>query len=63
MSKIRERLNSDKAAVGSVETILLIVLAVFAVLAIYNLIMKPLMTSAENIGGAIKDMDPGPTTP
>lgn len=58
MSTLKKRLTSDVAASNSVETILLIAMAVFAVLAIFNYIMKPLMKSTKDIGGAIEDMGP-----
>lgn len=58
MSTLKKRLSSDVAASNSVETILLIAMAVFAVLAIFTYIMKPLMKSTKDIGGAIEDMGP-----
>lgn len=58
MIGITKRIKSDKAAVGSVETILLIALAVFAVLAIMKFVIGPISNSAEGIGGEIEKMDP-----
>ena len=58
MISITKRIKSDKAAVGSVETILLIALAVFAVLAIMKFVIGPIRNSAEGIGGEIEKMDP-----
>lgn len=56
MNKLKERMSSDKAASGTVETILLIGLAVFAVLAVFNYIIVPIRDSSKKIGTKISDM-------
>lgn len=58
LKKIREKMNSDKAAMGAVETILLVALAVFGILIILNYIMKPLQSTSEGIGNTITEMNP-----
>lgn len=58
MNNIRQRIRSDSGAMGSVETILLIALAVFAVMAITKYIMKPMAKTSEGIGLEIGAMDP-----
>ena len=58
VDKIKERMSSDKAAVGTVEAVLLIALAVFAVLAVNRYILNPLSKSSEGIGLEIEAMDP-----
>ena len=51
-------MSSDKAAVGTVEAVLLIALAVFAVLAVNRYILNPLSKTSEGIGEEIEKMDP-----
>lgn len=58
LKNIKRKMKSDDGAVNSVETILLIALAVFAVLVIFNYIMKPIQESSEGIGNTIKKMNP-----
>lgn len=55
---IREKMKSDKGAMNSTETILLIALAVFAVLAIGRFIITPMVESSKGIGLEIEAMDP-----
>lgn len=55
---IKNKINSDKAAINTIETILLIALAVFAVMGIFNYIMKPIQESSQGIGSTIKEMNP-----
>ena len=58
VDKIKERMSSDKAAVGTVEAVLLIALAVFAALAVNRYILNPLSKTSEGIGKEIEKMDP-----
>lgn len=58
LQKIKERANSDKAAIGTTETILLIALAVFGTLAVFEFIIKPIQKSSEGIGKTIEGMNP-----
>ena len=58
MDKIKERMSSDKAAVGTVEVVLLIALAIFAGLAVNRYILRPLSKTSEGIGLEIEAMDP-----
>lgn len=58
LTNLKKRMNSDKAAMGSVETVLLVALSVFAVLAVYKFIIQPIQTSSEGIGNTIKEMNP-----
>ena len=53
MKKFKERMSSDKAAAGGVETILLIGLAIFAALVIQKWVMAPFETKAKAVGVAI----------
>lgn len=55
--KIRQRVNSDRGAVGTTEAIILIVLAVFAGLALFNFILAPSRDSAETVGKEIKNLE------
>lgn len=55
---LKERINSDKAAMGTVETVLLIALALFAVMVVTKFIMTPIQDSAKGIGGEIEKMNP-----
>lgn len=58
LANLKKRINSDKAAMGSVETVVLVALSVFAVLAVYEFIIKPIQSSSEGIGNTIKEMNP-----
>lgn len=58
LDKIKNKMKSDNGAMGSVETILLIALAVFAVMAVMNFIIKPIQESSEGIGNTIRKMNP-----
>lgn len=51
---IAKRMKSDKAAAGTVETILIIALAVFAALALITFILRPTQESAEGLGNSIQ---------
>lgn len=51
-------MRSDDGAMGSVETILLVALAVFAVMVVFKYIMSPIQESSEGIGNTIKKMNP-----
>lgn len=74
MNLIRQRISSDKAASNTVETIIIIALAVFAALALFTFILKPVQNSSKNLGsgldkwingllrsqgGKVKDFEPG----
>lgn len=50
MNLIRQRMSSDKAASNTVETIIIIALAVFAALALFTFILRPVQNSSENLG-------------
>lgn len=52
-NKIMERMNSDKAASNTVETIIIIALAVFAALALFTFVLKPVQNSADSLGQGI----------
>ena len=58
MVSITKRIESDKAAAGSVETILLITLAVFTILAVMKFVISPFISpirnSVEGIDGEIE---------
>lgn len=58
INKIKQRMKSDTAAIGTTETILLIALAVFAVLVVMKYVMAPVQESSEGIGNVIKEMNP-----
>lgn len=58
LANLKKRISSDKAAMGSVETVVLVALSVFAVLAVYEFIIKPIQSSSEGIGNTIKEMNP-----
>lgn len=58
LDKIKGKMKSDNGASGSVETILLIALAVFAVMAVMTFILKPIQESSKGIGDTIKKMNP-----
>lgn len=53
MKNFKEKLNSDTAAVGTVEIIILIALAVFAALAVFTFVLKPTQGSADKLGQGI----------
>lgn len=53
MNLIRQRMSSDKAASNTVETIIIIALAVFAALALFTFILKPVQNSSENLGSGL----------
>ena len=55
MNLIRQRMSSDKAASNTVETIIIIALAVFAALALFTFILKPVQESADDLGSGISD--------
>lgn len=54
--KIIDRIKSDDGAAGSTETIMLVAVAVFLVLAIYRFIVKPITDKSKDIGKAIESM-------
>lgn len=53
MTKIKQRMSSDTAAMGTVETIILIALAVFAALAVFTFVLRPTQQSADGLGKSI----------
>lgn len=53
MNKLKQRIGSDRAAANSVEMIIIIALAVFAGLALFTFILKPVQNSADNLGSGI----------
>lgn len=50
---LKKRMQSDRAASNTVETIIIIALAVFAALALFTFILKPTRDSADKMGGEI----------
>lgn len=56
MNKIKQRIRSDRGANNTVETIALIALSVFAVLAVFKFIIEPIRDSSKSIGKKIKEM-------
>ena len=54
MNLIRQRMSSDKAASNTVETIIIIALAVFAALALFTFILKPVQNSSKNLGSGLE---------
>lgn len=58
LKKMKQKIRSDSAAIGTVETILLITLSVFAVMVVYKYIMVPFQETSKGIGSSIKEMDP-----
>lgn len=52
---IIRKMRSDKAASGTTETIIIIALAVFAALALFTFILRPVQESADNLGSGIGD--------
>lgn len=59
MNKIKERMQSDRAASNTVEVIIIIALAVFAALALFTFVLRPVQDSAEGLGGGLKDFMEG----
>lgn len=55
--KIMQRIKSDRGAIGTTEAIILIVLAVFASLAIFTFILAPSRDSAETVGNEIQKLE------
>ena len=55
---IKDKIRSDRGAMNSTETIMLIALSIFMVLVIYDKIIKPLVTTSAGIGDSIKEMNP-----
>lgn len=53
MKRIMEKMQSDKAASNTVETIIIIALAVFAGLALFTFILRPVQNSASRLGTGI----------
>lgn len=58
INKLKNKMKSDSGAMGTVETVLLIALAVFAVMVVMKYIMGPMQESSEGIGNVIKEMNP-----
>lgn len=56
MDVLKSRISSDKGASNTVETVLLIAMAVFAVIVVTKYIMEPIRKSSENIGDKIEEM-------
>lgn len=50
---IIRKMRSDKAASNTTETIIIIALAVFAALALFTFILKPVQKSADDLGAGI----------
>ena len=50
---IIRKMRSDKAASNTTETIIIIALAVFAALALFTFILRPVQNSADNLGSGI----------
>lgn len=53
MTKIKQRMSSDTAAMSTTEAIILIALAVFAALALFTFVLRPTQQSAEGLGNSI----------
>lgn len=53
---VKRRMKSDRAASNTVETIIIIALAVFAALALFTFILAPTRDSAEEMGEGIGDI-------
>ena len=47
------KINSDKAASNTVEVIIIIALAVFAALALFTFVLRPVQSSADDLGTGI----------
>lgn len=56
MDVLKSRISSDKGASNTVETVLLIAMAVFAVIVVTKYIMEPIRKSSESIGKEIENM-------
>ena len=59
MNKIRDRLQSDKAAINTIETFILIALAIFAVLALYTGVVAKAVDGAESAADLIDELPIG----
>lgn len=57
-SSIAERMTSDEGAIGTVETIILLFLTVFSLIALYNGVVKPFSETSKEIGKEISNMSP-----
>ena len=55
-NNIMNKIRSDKAASNSTETIIIIALAVFAALALFTFVLKPVQEGAEKTGDTIEDV-------
>ena len=53
MKRIMSRMQSDKAASNTVETIILIALAIFAALALFTGILNPVRGNADALGNGL----------
>ena len=51
---LMEKFNSDKAAVGTTEIIILIALGIFAALALFTFILQPVRNSASSLGSGLQ---------
>lgn len=56
MKNVMNRVKSDEAAAVSSELLIVIVLAVFAALALFRFILKPVQQGAEDTGGRIEEI-------
>lgn len=54
--QLKRRMKSDRAASNTVETIIIIALAVFAALALFTFILKPTRDSADTMGSEIDNI-------
>lgn len=52
---ITRKMRSDKAASNTTETIIIIALAVFAALALFTFVLRPVQESADDLGTGISD--------
>lgn len=50
---IIKKMRSDKAASNTTETIIIIALAVFAALALFTFVLRPVQESADDLGSGI----------
>lgn len=53
MNRLRERMQSDRAAANTVEIIVIIALAVFAALSLFTYILTPVQNNADELGTSI----------
>lgn len=53
MKRVLAKMQSDKAASNTTETIIIIALAVFAGLALFSFILRPIQNSAQNLGSGM----------